>query len=120
MTQQEFESRTNIEVTYDEFRTINEAYMMCDLDKDAFCKMWKRNNKKFIAKCKARTAAEIAKAHAVFVLKRLLERIRKYDWNKWVPAFLTDEEYDACKMFDINVNQTKDGLEIELFHAINA
>lgn len=44
MTQQEFESRTKVNVTANEFETINNFYMTCEADKDEFCKMWCKMN----------------------------------------------------------------------------
>lgn len=120
MTQQEFESRVGIEVTPEVFGWINNAYMDCDLDKDAFCKKWKRVNKKLVAEYKAHMAARVAKDNAKCVIKSLYERLANYSWNQWLPSFMTDAEYDACKVFDINPNQTKDGLQISIYHAIFA
>lgn len=120
MTQQEFESRVGIEVTFEIFRTINEAYMECDMNKDDFCNWWKRNNRRLIAECKAQKAAKVAKDNAKHVIKSLYERLANYSWNQWLPSFMTDAEYDACKVFDINPNQTKDGLQISIYHAIFA
>ena len=42
MTQQEFTSRTLVEVSNEEFWAINQVYNNSDLDKDEFCKMWAR------------------------------------------------------------------------------
>lgn len=39
MTQQEFTSRTLVEVSNKEFWAINEVYNNSDMDKDEFCKM---------------------------------------------------------------------------------
>ena len=53
MTQREFETRVNMEVSSKEFDSINEVYMNCDLDKDEFCKMWVKMNKSRVAKAAA-------------------------------------------------------------------
>lgn len=47
MTQKEFEDRTNIHITADEFDAVHDIYMSCgdDMDKDEFCALWK--GKKF-------------------------------------------------------------------------
>ena len=44
MTKQEFENRTQVEVSNSEFNKINEFYMTCECDKDMFCKMWCKMN----------------------------------------------------------------------------
>lgn len=44
MTRQEFQSRVGIKVSQSCYETLIEpAYMNSDLDKDAWCKQWKRN-----------------------------------------------------------------------------
>lgn len=47
MTQKEFEDRTNISISADEFDTVYDIYMACgdEMDKDEFCALWK--GKKF-------------------------------------------------------------------------
>lgn len=47
MTQKEFEERTGISMTPDDFNTVHDIYMACgdEMYKDEFCALWK--NKKF-------------------------------------------------------------------------
>ena len=47
MLQKEFQERTNISISADEFETVHDIYMACgdDMDKDEFCALWK--GKKF-------------------------------------------------------------------------
>lgn len=47
MTQKEFEERTHISLTADDFATVHDIYMACGdgMDKDEFCALWK--GKKF-------------------------------------------------------------------------
>lgn len=47
MTQKEFEERTSISMTEDDFATVHDIYMACGdrMDKDEFCALWK--GKKF-------------------------------------------------------------------------
>lgn len=40
MTQNEFYARTNIDLLPCEFERVHEAYMLTDMDKDVFCKMF--------------------------------------------------------------------------------
>lgn len=48
MTQKEFETKTNINLSADDFETVHDIYMACgdDMDKDEFCTLWK--GKKFL------------------------------------------------------------------------
>lgn len=44
MLQTEFENRTGVKVTTDEYLAIDTVYMASDLDKDESCKMWCKMN----------------------------------------------------------------------------
>lgn len=44
MTIQEFQSRTQVSVDVSEFESITTMYMKSDVDKDTFCKMWRKMN----------------------------------------------------------------------------
>lgn len=43
MMMREFEERTGFELTTEEYHQIEAEYMACDIDKDEFCKQWKKN-----------------------------------------------------------------------------
>lgn len=125
MTQHEFETRVKVSVSTEEFKAIEKVYMECDLDKDEFCKVWKRINKSHIARLKAeQAAAEKArqeKAAAIKVLKDLSERIAH--WNRpyrFLPCHLTDEEMDALKYVGINPIQLGSNLYWEIYNYLAA
>lgn len=42
-TQKEFEERTELKLTADNYTEVETCYMNTDLDKDAFCKLWMKN-----------------------------------------------------------------------------
>lgn len=44
MLQTEFEYRTGVGVSFDEYHSIEVVYMVSDFDKDDFCKMWCKMN----------------------------------------------------------------------------
>lgn len=52
MTKQEFENRTNVQVSSEEYGHIEAVYMASDLDKDEFCRMWCKMNKSRVNKAK--------------------------------------------------------------------
>lgn len=56
MTHKEFTDRVKVEVTAQEFDSINEVYMNSDLDKDAFCRMWVKMNKSRVIEARNRAA----------------------------------------------------------------
>lgn len=119
MTQQEFEARAKVEVSIKEFDAINEVYMNCDLDKDAFVKVWVRMNKKHIAQLKAQKAKAEQdrkdKANAVEILKALFTRI--IYWSRpyrFMPCHLTDKELEALKYAGINFAQVGDSIATDI------
>ena len=57
MLQSEFTQRVEMEVSSTEFEAIHVVYMASELDKDEFCKVWKKMNAKRIAKIKAEKKA---------------------------------------------------------------
>lgn len=46
MLHQEFEQRTGLKITAEEFEQVHDIYMACgdDMDKDEFCALWKKRN----------------------------------------------------------------------------
>ena len=52
MTKQEFENRTLVNVSFEEYEHIESVYMSSDLEKDEFCKMWCKMNKSRVNKAK--------------------------------------------------------------------
>lgn len=103
----EFQDRVNITVTPEEYEHIEAAYMMCDLDKDAFCRQWKRNNRTFIARRKAEIAAAETMRELKCNLKRVFDYInRAINSNyRWYPAMMPDEYAAILTTAGINVNQ---------------
>lgn len=43
MTQKEFEERTGLKLTADNYTEVETCYMNTDLDKDMFCRLWTKN-----------------------------------------------------------------------------
>lgn len=112
MLKQEFESRVKVEVSAEEYAAIETVYMNSDLDKDAFCKMWKRINKQHIAELKAAEAAQQAKEE---MNNELLE-VRRHLYNidlsgqRFYPCYLTERDVLALRAVGINPNQNLFGI----------
>lgn len=53
MTQYEFQSRVQMNVSTEEYSHIEAVYMSSDLDKDEFCKLWVKMNHKRVSDAKA-------------------------------------------------------------------
>lgn len=52
MTQQEFFQRTGVQLSSDEYWTINEQYNESSLNKDEYCKLWMKLNPKRVEEAK--------------------------------------------------------------------
>lgn len=75
MTQQEFTSRTLVEVSTEEFWAINEVYNHCNLDKDEFCKLWRKMNASRVAEAKAQAKAQAEQERTAGKLWRIAEKL---------------------------------------------
>lgn len=82
MLQKEFEDRTGVKVTTDEYLAIDTVYMASDLDKDEFCKMWCKMNASRIKAAKKEQAENKAKqkeTSRLFGIIRKPEKERHYN-----------------------------------------
>lgn len=69
MTRTEFEDRTLVAVSDYEFEAINTVYLASDLNKDDFCKMWRKMNASRVAQAKEaqrKAAEEMARKDMAF------------------------------------------------------
>lgn len=121
MTIIEFQNRVNITVTPEEYEHIEAAYMMCDLDKDAFCRQWKRNNRTFIARRKAEIAAADALRKLKIELRPVLDYITRAinGSSRWYPAMMPDEYVAILDRANINVNQNEWSIYSDIRDFIN-
>lgn len=110
----EFQDRVNITVTAEEYAHIEASYMMCDLDKDAFCRQWKRNNRTFIARRKAEIAAAEAMRELKHNLRRVLDYVLRAANRPWYPALMPDEYCGILTTAGINVNQNAWGIASDI------
>lgn len=85
MTKQEFEARA-IKVSDKEFEAINEVYMNCDLDKDEFCKVWKKMNQSRVKAYREQELRRIETEEKVNILMDTLAYVNSviYDLNPLV------------------------------------
>lgn len=92
MTQQEFETRSTVKVSANEFEAINAVYMASDVDKDTFCSMWRVINKSRVqaAKEQAKRKAKIDKI-ASMVMRNIEWTDVKY-YNIIAATMLTEKE----------------------------
>lgn len=93
MTKQEFENRTNVQVSLEEYGHIEAVYMASDLDKDEFCKMWREMNKSRVNKAKEE-AKEAKRIESLTLVDYAIEIVNKMalkvlDLIKLRPTYLT-------------------------------
>lgn len=85
MMKSEFIERTGFEPTEAEYREIEAEYMGCDIDKDEFCKAWKKQGGiQRLMRLRARRIEEL--------LKRATEAERKLAVLKEAFAIITGKE----------------------------
>lgn len=77
MLQKEFEERTGVNVSLDEYSAIETVYMASDLDKDEFCHVWCRMNSSRIKAAKKALAEKEAEAKERTRLLNIVEKIDK-------------------------------------------
>ena len=95
MLQSEFYSRTQVHVTEDMFNKIHEDYMKSDLDKDAFCKQWKRK-------------------HAAEATKQLVDQIRELQQQLQVEKEKREAEREHAQKELLDALHKRSALEKEL------
>ena len=87
MLQQEFEALTGLSVTDTEFnRVINPMYMSTDLDKQVFCKEWKKNGLGSSEVAKAMSDRVNEQRMAIDSLKKELDSVVRFLLSRCEPA----------------------------------
>lgn len=92
MTQQEFTLRTNVKVNDDEFDAINTVYMNSDIDKDAFCKIWKKMNASRVVAALEEKRANEEDFNFKSDLFAIKMKMREFDFNDVAITHLTADE----------------------------
>lgn len=108
MLQQEFEQRVGIQVSFEEYKSIEVVYMESDLDKGDFCKMWVAMNKKRIAKAKGMRKEAEMKETLKFELSNIAERLRniKCDYYTFAVDVLKGKEKKLLEMAGISLEES--------------
>ena len=78
MLKQEFEDRTKIKVSDEEYESINEVYNNSDVDKDEFCAAWVRINRKRV---NAYILAERERENRMKFMDRLRDMLFAYRYR---------------------------------------
>ena len=112
MLQREFEERTGVSVTTDEYLAIETVYMASDLDKDEFCKMWCKMNSSRIKAAKKVLAEKKAKEKDYKKFSNILSKLQvklqelHYDFcaEPLTVNFLRESEVQFLLVHDIRMN----------------
>lgn len=81
MTRNEFETRTGVQVTDTEFWSINEVYNNSNVDKDEFCRLWKKMNPVRVATANAARTAEEKRMQEMEKAMDIVSRSCSFDFD---------------------------------------
>ena len=90
MTHEEFYQRTNLDVSSIEFERIHEAYMLTDMNKDAFCDMWRNGLGDYERDCMINAGIQYRHLQESYKLEVKANELRKMEMGK----FLADEAHE--------------------------
>lgn len=75
MMYNEFVERVGMEVSSSEFEIINNMYMLADVDKDTFCKLWAKMNFARIKTAKEQKAKEEKEVKAIEYITKVYNKL---------------------------------------------
>lgn len=111
MTQQEFEQRVGMSVKATEYASIENVYMASDLDKDAFCVLWKKMNFKRVARAIEERATKMKEQKKKEQLFDILNK--PCDKNEFVTLavnFYSKREKAVLESIGIHMQQERYGI----------
>ena len=122
MTQQEFQTRVQMEVLPEEFDAINIVYLNCNLDKDDFCKMWVKMNESRVKKAIAEAKKAQREAERKDRAYKISEKLRNLStWHEELAdnmlgvndkKWLSNEGFEMQEMGWNGVRRFKTGWEL--------
>ena len=78
MTQQEFQERVKMLISAEEFEAVNHVYMLSDLNKDDFCKMWVQMNKSRVERAIREAKANKEEADNKERARRIFDKLEAF------------------------------------------
>lgn len=108
MTIQEFQSRTQVSVDVSEFESITTVYMQSDVDKDTFCKMWRKMNatRVMAAKGQAKKQQTIDKVFSMVMTNPEWTDVEHY--NDIAVAVLSSKDKALIELIGISLESEPD------------
>lgn len=104
MLHEEFTKRVGISVSYQEFDAIHVVYMASELDKDEFCKAWKKMNAKRIKAYKAEKKEEQEYNKFLQRIDKIFDKLFEFDGNDYIDLVTTEKEQEDLKRFGIRLS----------------
>ena len=106
MTRNEFETRTGVQVTDTEFWSINEVYNNSDVDKDEFCRLWKKMNPVRVANAKAEKDAQEKRMQEMEKAMDIVTRSCSYEFDADAMTTLKRREINFLESIGIDMYDT--------------
>ena len=78
MTQKEFQERVKMPISAEEFEAVNHVYMLSDLNKDDFCKMWVQMNKSRVERAIREAKANKEEADNKERARRIFDKLEAF------------------------------------------
>ena len=106
MTRNEFETRTGVQVTDTEFWSINEVYNNSDVDKDEFCRLWKKMNPVRVANAKTEKDAQEKRMQEMEKAMDIVTRSCSYEFDADAMTTLKRREINFLESIGIDMYDT--------------
>ena len=111
MEQQEFEQRVGMSVNATEYASIENVYMASDLDKDAFCVLWKKMNFKRVARAREERATKLKEQMKKEQLFNILNKsYGKYEFGTLADNFYSKREKAVLESIGIHMQQERNAI----------
>ena len=108
MTQQEFFNRTALKLSSKEYAAVEELYYSSELDKDEFCKEFKKfytaTHRKQIEAQKAEEKARKEREQIIEKLHIIELKLRNHKCTSHAAFYLTEKDIEFCHTQNIVVN----------------
>lgn len=106
MTRNEFETRTGVQVTDVEFWSINEVYNNSNVDKDEFCRLWKKMNPVRVATANAARTAEEKRMQEMEKAMDIVSRSCSFDFDADGMLTLRKRDINFLESIGIDMHDT--------------
>lgn len=116
MMQSEFTERTGYAPSSEEYRVIEDMYLMCEVDKDEFCKLWCKMNPNKVKEAKEKMEAKKKAFNDMIELQAILYA---YDINNsFTPlSVLLNDVPKAAKLYEsMSILEVPGMCEVEDIH----